>query len=352
MVRSILARPRLILAGLALLALGGTGAGVALQRPASGAIPPSPPAVVGSVSCLGSVDVEGGPASLTPEQPGRVVEVLAREGESVAAGAVLLKLDDRPARYALEQAEATARAAEGRAEQARQEAKQHPERLAQQRAAAAAARHRLAAARHAAARQRELQAVNSASAHEADAAAEQANDLEDLARAAEARLAELEAVDPALAVRTAEAESAAAGARLRQARHSLEQCELRAPEAGTVLRVSVRRGELAGGPGAPTAVLFAPDRPLVVRAEVEQEFIDRVAIGRSARVADEANPALTVSGTVSRVAGWFGQRRPRADHPARFQDVPTVECVVALAPGHPPLRIGQRVVVTIPGAGK
>src|SRR5438046_262599 len=154
MVRSILARPRLTLAGLALLALGGTGAGVALQRPASGAILPPPPAV-GGVSSLGSVDVAGGPAALTPEQPGRVVEVPAREGESVPAGAVLLKLDDRPARYALEQAEAAAEAAEARAEQARQEAKRHPVRLAQQRAAAPAARYRQAAARHAAARQRE-----------------------------------------------------------------------------------------------------------------------------------------------------------------------------------------------------
>jgi hypothetical protein len=32
---------------------------------------------------------------------------------------------------------------------------------------------------------------------------------------------------------------------------------------------------------------------------------------------------------------------------ARFTDIPTVECVIALDPGQPPLRIGQRMMVLI-----
>src|SRR5262245_34690085 len=327
MVRSILARPRVALAGLALLALCGTGAGVALQRPASGADRPAPPPARGSVSCLGTVDVDGGPAALTPRSPGRVTEILVREGDAVQRGAALLRLDDGDARIAVEQAEAAAKAARLRGEQAKQEATLHAARVKQQQAAVEAARRRAAAARHAAARLRDMQPVNQATSHDVGVADEQLKEAEDLARAAEARLTELEAAEPSLAARAAEAEAEAAAARLRQARHDLDQCELRAPGAGTVLRLGVRVGELAGGPGSAAAVTFSPDRPLVVRAEVEQEFIDRVAVGRSARVADEANPAVAATGTVSRVAGWFAQRRPRAEHPGQFRDVPTVECV-------------------------
>src|SRR5687767_1549915 len=121
MVRFLVNHPRVILTGLALLAVGGTGTGVALQRPASGADRQAPPAALGSVSCLGSVDVDGGPTALAPQHPGRVTELLVREGEAVQRGAVLVRLDDGEARIAVEQAEAAVKAARLRAEQAKRE---------------------------------------------------------------------------------------------------------------------------------------------------------------------------------------------------------------------------------------
>jgi multidrug efflux pump subunit AcrA (membrane-fusion protein) len=50
------------------------------------------------VVCLGDVDLEHGVTSLSVLQPGRVSEVLVHENDSVAAGAVLLRLDDSVAR--------------------------------------------------------------------------------------------------------------------------------------------------------------------------------------------------------------------------------------------------------------
>ena len=122
---------------------------------------------------------------------------------------------------------------------------------------------------------------------------------------------------------------------------------LKAPHAGTVLRVAVAAGEVVGGPSGKPAVLFCPNRPLVVRVEVEQEFLGRIVVGRPAHVEDEVNSSNVWGGRVTRIAGWYSQRRTILAKPGQFKDVPTVECLIALDPGHPPCRIGQRVQVRI-----
>src|SRR5947209_6664717 len=95
--------------GLSLLALGSAWAGYFLFRHSSmgdqtaavegHARPAASPGVV----CLGYVDVEGGTLSLAPAQPGRVSEVRVGEGQHVAAGTVLMRLEDDAARFGLEQ---------------------------------------------------------------------------------------------------------------------------------------------------------------------------------------------------------------------------------------------------------
>src|SRR6266436_4138862 len=52
----------------------------------------------GVVVCFGHVDVEPGVTALYPVRPGRVSEVLVHEDDSVKAGTVLFRIDDRPAR--------------------------------------------------------------------------------------------------------------------------------------------------------------------------------------------------------------------------------------------------------------
>src|SRR5438309_997022 len=67
---------------------------------------PEPEAAAPGVGCFGFVDVEHGVTPLYPVQPGRVERVLVAEGDGVAAGAVLLRLDDRAARSRVEEARA------------------------------------------------------------------------------------------------------------------------------------------------------------------------------------------------------------------------------------------------------
>src|SRR5271154_6266149 len=58
------------------------------------------------IVCFGHVDVEHGVTGLAPLVAGRVVEVPVREGEALAAGAALLRLDDRSAPAHVAQARA------------------------------------------------------------------------------------------------------------------------------------------------------------------------------------------------------------------------------------------------------
>src|SRR5205814_611796 len=90
--------------------------------------------------------------------------------------------------------------------------------------------------------------------------------------------------DPAQDVARAEADTTAKRALLKRARHALREHTLRAPSAGTVLRVLTSSGEALGMQPRQPALLFAPDRPRIVRAEVEQEFVSRVAVGQRAEI--------------------------------------------------------------------
>ncbi len=300
-----------------------------------------------AITCLGYVDVENGITSLSPARPGCIVEIVAREGEAVRAGSVLLRIDDRSARYARQQAQAMRDAAGVRLAQAREALRKYPVQLAQQEAALDAARARLAAARHMQTEKEKLLKSKLISDWEFAVTREQIKELEALCRAEEEKLAELRLHDAELAVRSAQAEAAASQARLEEAEYALEECVLKAPEAGTVLRVLVGRGTVVNGGAGQPAIQFRPDRPLVVRAEVEQEFVGRIAVGQAAVVEDEFQAGGPWRGRVLRIADWHSQHRALLQQPPRFTDVPTVECLITLDPDCPRLRLGQRVRVTI-----
>jgi multidrug resistance efflux pump len=304
------------------------------------------------VVCTGRVDLERGVRSLAPLRPGRVAEVLVREGQEVEAGAPLLRLEDREAQFQADEAEAALAAAEAQLEQARELPEQHQAQINRQQAAVEAAALRVASAREALEHKEEWFRKERLEAREVTVARNLVQELEGLERAEREKVRALRLDDPALAVRKARSEADVARARLRQARHQQDECTLRAPAAGTVQRVFVGKGDVfPRQPGLP-AVRFCPNEPRLVRAEVDQEFADRVRVGQAALVKDDARPRAVWRGQVVRVADWYDRRRPNPEEPASFTDVQTVEFLVALAPDQPPPRIGQRVRVLIgPGPG-
>jgi multidrug resistance efflux pump len=341
-----------LLLALVMLGTGTLLAGVMFGQPASGrkaadlprsAAPAGGPGVV----CFGTVDLEHGVASLSPLQPGRVAEVLVRENDVVTAGAVLLRIDDSLARSRLAEAQAALEAAQTQLAQARKGPDAHRGRIAQQQDAVAAMGFKVSAARRLLERQQKLVEPKLTSPQEVAAAQDQVKELEALERAEKQRLADLKAQDPELDVRRAEKEVAVLQAKLDQARLGIEECKLKAPKAGTVLRLLAGPGDVVGGMPKQPAVLFAAAEALIVRAEVEQEFAGRVAVGQAAVVQDEANPDTSWHGKVERIAHWYSQRRSVMNTQLQMTDVRTVECLVTLNPGPASLRIGQRVRVLI-----
>jgi multidrug resistance efflux pump len=343
-----------LVVGLAVLAASMAGASWVLHSPGLDSAAPngsqSPSAGAHfeqSVVCFGHVDVEPGVTSLYPVQTGRVIEVLVREGAQVKPGAVLLRVDDRLARLRVQEAEADVKAAEAQLAQIRKLPEQHEAKVAQQKAVIEATQRRLSAARHVLARKRELQKIQQLSAEEVGAAGDQVTEVEAAERGEQAKLRELDSLEPAVTVARAEADLAAKQARLEQARYALDECALRAPAAGTVLRVLVGVGELLGPQPKQPVMLFCPDQPRLIRAEVEQEFAGRVALGQGATIQDDSGASGAWRGKVVRISDWYTQRRSILQEPLQFNDVRTLECIIELEPGQPPLRIGQRVRVTL-----
>jgi multidrug resistance efflux pump len=299
------------------------------------------------VVCFGYVDMEHGITELHPLVPGRVTRVEVREDQAVQAGTVLLRLDDYQAQRRVREAEADLAAAQEQLGQALKGPEQHEARLAQQRAGLRAVQHRLKGGRHLLTRKRDLVDKKLLNPIEAEAAEALVQELEALERVEIGKLTELELNDPSAGVRSAKASVAARQARLEQSRKAVEECCLKAPVDGTILRMSVNPGDVLGPQPKQPAVLFCARGRRVIRAEVEQEFAGRVAVGQTALIQDDASGGPTWPGRVLRLSDWYTQRRSILPEPAQFHDVRTLECLIAIDAEKAPLRIGQRVRVTL-----
>ncbi|MEN6539412.1 MAG: HlyD family efflux transporter periplasmic adaptor subunit, partial [Mizugakiibacter sp.] len=136
-------------------------------------------------------------------------------------------------------------------------------------------------------------------------------------------------------------------ARLAAARAALALRTLRAPVAGRIARRAVQPGATVSAQSAQALFELLPDRPRIVRAELNEAFVAAVHPGMRAEVTvDGDDPRATVvPAQVLRVGLVFGPSR-LADDAAQDSDARAVDCVLALQ-RDPGLRIGQRVLVRI-----
>ena len=299
------------------------------------------------VVCKGYVDLEHGIRALAPLHSGRVVKIIAKENQRVESGEPLLRLDDTDARFQVVEAEAAVEAAQAQLDEALKQPERQRARIAQQQAAIEAAGFRLDSARRLLTRKEEQLKDNLVTTDEAATTRDEVKALGALAAVEREKLAELKTVDPALTACKARAELKLAQTRLEQAKYQLDECTLKAPSAGIVERIQVGAGDIATGQPTQSIVRFRPDEAPLVRADVDQEFADRVKVGQTALIKDDARSGATWRGKVERVAGWYERRRPTSQDPSAFTDVRTVECLISIDPGQPPLRIGQRMRVMI-----
>jgi HlyD family secretion protein len=246
----------------------------------------------------GSGTVEATHTQLGFQAPGRLAEILVREGDRVAGGAELARLDLEDVAARREQAEAAL--ASARAVLAEMETGARPEELAQARAARGAARQQLADAERELARATRLR--------EAGAVSEQ--DLErtrlnrDLkASAHEQALEQLRLVEAGPRSERVEAQRAQvrqAEAALRGADVALANGVVRAPFPGLV---TVRHREPGSvvPPGSPVLTIMDPDDRWV-RIYISGDRIGDVAVGAPAVITADTDPGREYTGEVIHIA--------------------------------------------------
>jgi multidrug resistance efflux pump len=312
------------------------------------------------VNCIGIVDTEDGVVDLYPEQTGEVVEIAetrTKDGKErlFKKGDWLLKLKSKMAQLQLDKARAAVEVAKAEVDKAKQLVTEHKVK-------------------------REIQSVTIATAKElygeADAKRKEAKiqfekstgggallskaTLEVMEKALDVagtkveiekkKLELLDAIDPSLDVARAEAEVKARQEDVRIAEETLESHTLKAPADGIVLRVHARVGEVLGPTPRGMAIEFCPtgpDAPKIVRAEVVQEWEDRVDVSQEVTIEDDTYRGDTWIGRIKSLSPWIAPKRMRIVEPGQVNDVRTRECIIEIKEGQRPVRIGQRVRVKI-----
>jgi hypothetical protein len=352
--------PLLVWVGAALLLVTLIGASKALPDGSTTAPSDEAQGSPDRVPAFGHVTVPGDPTPLHPLQMGKIVRIAPQADENglgrpaaerfgavVEAGTPLLWVDDTVERAQVRMAEADVAASRAQLHQAQLLCPQHAYQKKAQADAVEARKREHRAADEKAKEVRRL-ADKGLGPTEADArAAEaQAEALAFVARAEQQKLAALDDLDPQVAITRAEQELIAKLEQLRKAQHALEECVVRAPSRGSVLRCNVTVGEALGPNPRQPALMFCPDVTRVVRTEVEQEFARYVFVGQTATIEDDTRTSPKHRGRVTHVSDWFAHRRNIMLEPLQFNDVRTLECLVEVE-DKSAFRIGQRVRVTL-----
>lgn len=297
----------------------------------------------GRVATLARVDVG---STLTA----RVAQVLVREGASVRAGDVLVRLEADEVQAALAQAQA----AEVQA-QARLKGLQSTARV-QAQAALAQAQATVKAARADVARAQQLVSqgfVSAARLDDAQRALGVAQAQHDGAAAQVQALAE-----SGTELQQAQAQLAAARAAVQVAQARLGQTVLRAPGDGRVLLRSVEPGQIV----QPGRVLFALALagPVHTKAQVDERFLAQLAVGQPVTVVADAFADQRLAARVALIAPAVDAQRGAVevtltldqDAPAFLREDMTLSIEVETARRAKALALALAALRSAPGVGQ
>ncbi|GAA6142399.1 HlyD family efflux transporter periplasmic adaptor subunit [Hydrogenophaga sp. 5NK40-0174] len=291
-----------------LISLAFTLQGCSEREPAPSPKAEAPTHPTYTASAKGRVDVEGGVIRLAARHDGIIEKVLVEEGERVRARQLLATLDDELTRRSLALASHETREIEMQAK---------------------AARVSLQAAAREVSRLEPLAAKLLVPRQELD----QAHDTHAHAKAT---------------WQAAEAAIQTARARQSLAEQAMEERKIVAPLAGRIIQRNARPGNGVSTLNVTPLFLFVPDAPRIVRAELEEQYLDAVTLGQDAHITLEAKPEKTWHGKVTRIGHVVGERTP-SDDPTERQDNRVLEVVLTLERADA-LLIGQRVIVRFAGA--
>jgi HlyD family secretion protein len=141
-----------------------------------------------------------------------------------------------------------------------------------------------------------------------------------------------------------EAGLAVARAELAVAETALARTRIRAPVAGTVLRLNAKVGEMAAPNPELALVVLGDLTSLRVRAELVERDIDKVRVGQTAVVTSDAFPGRQFEARVTEVGRAMSIPHVSQRGPRRPNDVEVLEVLVDLV-NPTPLLPGMRTDV-------
>ena len=286
---------------------------------------PAPIARPATLVAPGRVEPVRDPVALAFESPGRIVAIDVDEGDSVTAGQVIARLDDRMANARV----ASAQAAVAQAEAHSLLAKRGPRRedldaaRADADAASAEAEHRALEET----RSEKLGTSGAIPSATVDADTAAAKVARASSQAAAARYRALANGTRAELVQESAAALDAAKAELDAAKVALDQTLLRAPHDGVILRRTAEVGALVVTTSPLTVVTMADLRQLEVRAEVDEADVAQIALGHAAYVTADAFGDKQFPVHLARVTHELGRKTVRDDDPRARVDTRVLEVI-------------------------
>jgi len=285
-------------------------------------------------------------AQIASEVPGRIVDVRARDHQSVAEGELLVQLDPEPYRLALARADAEVDSARATVEALKVS-------LRENRADAKETENRLGYLELQAKRQRELSGRGVSSAQRVEKADSEEQQARDRLSMLQQRIARVEAALGGDPNRPTDQYAAVREKIAMRDRAVLElsHTEIKAPRAGTVVNFRLQPGEQVK---AQTALFsLVADRRPWVEANFKETDLTHVAVGQRATVVLDMHPDVTWDAEVESISPATGAEF--AILPPQNASGNWVKVVQRLPlklrlmerPGEPPLRAGMTAYVSI-----
>ena len=287
----------------------------------------------------GRVEPKSGELRIGTGLLGRVTKVHAKVDDKVEEGELLVELDDAEARARLTSAETQAEALREEREKqfasGREDVRKAEDAIYSAERAVTGARIELDYA---------LSAKRSGNGSDQTVADARKRLTEANERLERERLQFVKAQSKANLPAPSSAESAVSAARteVRMAEALLDKTRIRAPQAGTVLQVNAKNGEIvAPSPDAPLVVM-GDMTSVRVKAEADEGDISKITVGQKVFVRSLSFPGKEFEGVVARLAPTLASPKIGPRGPRRSNDVEVREVTVDMD-GQVPLLPGMRV---------